>query len=429
MTELVQILVVFAGMLLLTRLRVPLGLALLLGGVVLDLWAVRAVGQVAADCGHALARPELWLLLLITTLILEFGHFMARKENAEAIAAAARRWGGRHGRAMSLMVMPAVLGLVPMPGGALFSAPLVNRAVHEKEWASGWKSAVNYWFRHVWEYWWPLYPVVIVSLPIFQMETWKFVSTTIWYTPIAFLSGYFFLVRPHLSQLAAAEVVPPREDVASGALFVPLLLILAGALLLPEVLRHAWPGLGLSVRKMLAMLIGMLAGLVMVMRASHGRTLRAMGRDVWTAKTANILVTLGGVLVFESLLQSSGLLPVAGETLAATGIPQPVVASVLPLVAGLVTGIAVGFAGTAFPLVVGLMAAEGSSMTPMATLTLAFGFGYAGMMLSPVHLCFVLTRDFFSASFSSIYRQILPCVAVLLVASVGMYFLLQRVGW
>ena len=111
------------------------------------------------------------------------------------------------------------------------------------------------------------------------------------------------------------------------------------------------------------------------------------------------------------------------------GIPLVSVIAVLPFVAGLVTGIAIGFAGPAFPLIVGLMEAEGSGLTPMATLVLSFGFGYAGMMLSPVHLCFVLTRDFFATSYRRIYPHILPCVIVLLAGSVLAYIVLHRAGW
>ena len=105
------------------------------------------------------------------------------------------------------------------------------------------------------------------------------------------------------------------------------------------------------------------------------------------------------------------------------------VVAILPFVAGLVTGIAIGYAGPAFPLIVGIMEAEGSGLTPMATLVLAFGFGYAGMMLSPVHLCLVLTKDYFATPYRGVYRHIWGCVVVLLAASILGYGLLLRAGW
>jgi hypothetical protein len=88
-----------------------------------------------------------------------------------------------------------------------------------------------------------------------------------------------------------------------------------------------------------------------------------------------------------------------------------------------------GFTGASFPLVVGLMAAPGSGLTPLATLVLAYGFGYMGMMLSPVHLCLLVTRDYFSSSMLAIYRQVAPCIAAVLVFCLASYFLLSAFGW
>jgi uncharacterized protein len=108
---------------------------------------------------------------------------------------ASRRLGGRHGRALSLVLIPASIGLVPMPGGALFSAPLVGETLREKHLPAAWKASVNYWFRHIFEYWWPLYPVVIVTLSIFSLKTWQFFSLQVPFTLVSLLAGWYFILR------------------------------------------------------------------------------------------------------------------------------------------------------------------------------------------------------------------------------------------
>jgi hypothetical protein len=179
---------------------------------------------------------------------------------------------------------------------------------------------------------------------------------------------------------------------------------------------------------MVAMLVGMAAGLGLIYWDERGRIGHRPFEHLRSMKTWNILGSLAGVMVFQSFLSSSGLLPEAGANLVTSGIPVASVVALLPFVAGLVTGIGIGFVGPAFPLVVGLMAMEGTGLTPMATLALSFGFGYAGMMLSPVHLCLVLTNDYFSAPYRSVYRQILPCIWALLAASVLAFLVLGRLG-
>ena len=427
--RMLKILVIFAAVLILNRFRVSLGVALAIGGAVLDLWAGRHGADFLADVHTALTRPETWLLVIIIALILELGRFLAEKQNASVIMAAAGHFGGKHGRAVSLMTLPAAIGLVPMPGGALFSAPLVDQTVKEETWSPAWKAAVNYWFRHVWEYWWPLFPVVILTLSIFDMPTWQYMATLIPFSIVAIASGYLFLVRPHLSELATVNntEAPPWRRV--GFLALPVFMIVAATLVLPAHVQALIPSQSTSVAKMVAMILGLIVGLAIIFWDERERLEHKPFAVLLQPKSLNMIVTLAGVMIFQSFLESSGLLPQAAADLVASGIPLCSVVALLPFVAGFVTGIAVGYAGPAFPLVIGLMEADTSGLTPMATLALAFGFGYAGMMLSPVHLCFVLTKDYFDSSYSRIYPHLIRCVAVLLATSCIAYVVLSLAGW
>lgn len=426
---LMKILLVFAGVLVGNRCRLPLGIALLAGGVLLDLWGGTALVAVGHHLAQALVRPELWLLVVNITLIVEVGHFMATRENSQAVINAARRWGGRHGGIASLVAIPAVIGLVPMPGGALVSAPLVGESLAESGQSPAWKAAVNYWFRHVFEYWWPLYPVVIVTLSIFTVETWQFMAIQLPFTFLSIAVGYLFLLRPHHGALAKSEVAPP-DAARLHEVIGPLCLIVLATLLLPELGRPWLPAtVPTALRKMLAMLAGLLAALAWIALLARKNAGQRMFRLVFTAKTANIIVTLIGVMVFQNLLESSGLLPAASRNLAASQVPVAVIVAVLPFIAGLVTGIAVGFAGVAFPLVVGFLSVSQGALTPLAALVLAFCAGYIGMMLSPVHLCFVLTNEFFVVPWGRVYRHILPCAASVLGAGILLHLLFGLFGW
>ena len=425
-----KILAVFLGMLLLTRFRIPLGCAIIMGGIGLNLWAGHAPNAVLASLGAALRQSYLWMLLAITALVVEFGRYMSQERNAQAIVALSRRLGGRHGRLWSLMVVPLVIGLVPMPAGALFSAPMIGRIVDEDHWEPAWKTAVNYWFRHVVEYWWPIYPVVIISLSVFNMETWQYVLALIAFTPVTLLAGYVFLLHSHRARLIGVRPSASETGIRRFTLvMLPLIVIILSVLLLPPLLGLGIPALSPQSRKMLAMLIGMLLGIGLILRDKGGRPNKRMFAALFERRSLNILLIMGSVVIFQSLLEASCLLPDAGRELMEAGVPVVLLVAGLPLLAGLITGLAVGFAGLAFPLVVGLMGQAGTGLTPMATLVLAFGFGYMGMMLSPIHLCLLVTRDYFSSTLIAVYRQILPCAAVMLCFSLIMYVVFHAFGW
>jgi hypothetical protein len=426
MPAVLKILIVFVAVLALSRLRAQLGIALVLGGIALDAWAGAAPREILRHAAGVIRSPE-WFLLPILAGIIEIGRFLSEKRNSDEIVGAVGKWGGRHGRTWTLTALPAAIGLIPMPAGAVFSAPFVEQAAGETE--PHWKSGVNYWFRHVWEYWWPLYPGVIVTLAVFQMDFRSLFVFEAPYSVAAIAAGYVFLIRPHVTRLAGVHGIenPRRGRVAF--LFLPILVVVVSLFLLPGILQPLMPNANPQVPKMLGMILGVAGALLVILGDSLRNGTVKMFSTLLNPTSRSIFFSLAGVVVFKSMLDASGLLPLASRELLAGGIPPTLAVAVLPLLAGLVTGVAFGFAGTAFPMVVGLLNAPGSGMTPGATLVLAYGFGYLGMMLSPVHLCLLATKDYFSSTILDTFRHIRPCVLAILLVCLALHLLLARMGW
>ena len=291
-----KILIVFFGILAVSRLRIPLGRGLFAGGLLLDLWAGKPLQVLPADLWLALMRPELWLLAITITLIMEIGHFMASEENGRAFISIARRLGGRHGQTMSLILIPAAIGMVPMPGGALFSAPLVGLTADDPNNSAEWKAAVNYWFRHILEYWWPLYPVVILTLSIFTLQTWKFMLLQIPFTLVSLCAGYFFLLKSRQLPFTAVES-EGQNPPSIGRILLPIAIIVSATLVLPGLFHKIFPGLNPASWKLLSMLSGLAASLFIIWldRLNHSRKMFA---DLLSLKSLNVFITLAGVMIF-----------------------------------------------------------------------------------------------------------------------------------
>lgn len=439
MPAIAKILIVFVGMLALTRVKVQLGLALAAGGVALALWAGLPMDVTLRHVGASLRAADLWLLLVVTVFIIELGRHITCPGNADELMAAARRWGGKHGRAASLMALPAVVGLIPMPAGALFSAPLVEKAGDGMKTTPEWRSAVNYWHRHIWEYWWPLYPGVIIAVSLFEMDTRVFMAVQFPFTLVALAAGYIFLVRPHMAEALPEQTAMEGNNLRAFMTLLPLVTVIGSLFVFPPLLRVVLPEAGAQVQKLACVLLGLILGMVVISVDELVQRRRAIARGAqvervrlfaaaFKPKSRSILLMLVGVMVFKSLLMHSALLSLASRELVDSGIPLAVAIAVLPFIAGLVTGVAIGFAAAAFPLVMGLMSAEASGLTPWATLVLAYGFGYMGMMLSPVHLCLLVTREYFSARMPGIYRALMPCVISIAIYSVLAHVLLAVLG-
>ncbi len=78
----------------------------------------------------------------------------------------------------------------------------------------------------------------------------------------------------------------------------------------------------------------------------------------------------------------------------------------------------------AFPILAGLVAV-GGGFDPAATV-LAFAAGYAGVLLSPGHLCLLLTVEHFGAKMGVVYRRLFAPVGVMVAVAFVLYFTLTR---
>ena len=130
-----------------------------------------------------------------------------------------------------------------------------------------------------------------------------------------------------------------------------------------------------------------------------------------------------GIVTFKGMLESSGAVENISVEMEKWGVPLIGVAMLVPFFCGFITGIAIGFVGSSFPLVVALVHSAGLGDQMGAYCVLAYGFGYMGMMVSPIHLCLLLTRQYWKAPLQPIYRKIAgPCISVALTSLV-LFFL------
>jgi len=135
--------------------------------------------------------------------------------------------------------------------------------------------------------------------------------------------------------------------------------------------------------------------------------------------TPDVIVIVFGTMLFKFTMENSGAVAHLSQYFTEKGIPLLPVLFILPFISGLLTGITVGFVGGTFPLILSL--AGGAHLNQI---TFAFASGFVGVLLSPVHLCFVLTREYFKADIAGIYRKTIPGCAIIMAGALGVYFIL-----
>lgn len=412
---LVKIFLTFALILVVSR-KVPLYVALFFGSLVIGLWMKKDLWFILQSIWkESTAGSSLWLAGVIV-LILILSALLQKSGQLDRIVSTFQ--GLTPNPRFTVAAMPALIGLLPMPGGALFSAPMVQSAVGSSDVKPEVKVAVNYWFRHVWEYWWPLYPGIILSISLFGLDSSKLIAAHVPLTVGAVIGGMLFI-------LSAVPGVNPTDRVFSRssvkafagecAPIALVIIVFLGLQVLIEGLRELF-GLSVSSPKYFSLALGLVGAVVLVIRR-NSLGWEPVKESVLNPGIVTMVMLIVAIMSFKGALVNSQAIDQVRQELARYRIPPLLIIALLPFISGIVTGIAIGFVGASFPLVAALMPA-GHSPYPFAVL--AFGFGYMGMMLSPVHLCLVVTRQYFHADLMDGYVYLWKPVLFTLVWTVAL---------
>ena len=411
---LIKVLCCFGLILVLNRLRLHLSICLFIGAVAVGLWMGQSPAQIGNGLVASMTSLETLQLVAIICLILVVSQLMKVSGQLDRIV---NRFVAIVQNASTVsVVMPALIGLLPMPGGALFSAPMVETAVAGCSLSEDRKTAVNYWFRHIWEFWWPLYPGVVLAVSLLQVEMWHFILIQSPLTLLSIAAGSIFLLKPLNAPNERAKNSTFRLQVLGPFLWETMpILVVVGCIVFLALLRSflSWAGVNLDLPSPLPLVFGLLICLMWVLWAN-----KLNWRDGWKAllhrNTLPMLFLIFGIMVFKGALVDSQAVLQIREEMVQYQIPFLLVVMGMPFISGFITGITIGFVGATFPLLVPLFA-ELSPLDFLLHASLAYVSGYVGMMLSPVHICLLVTKDYFKASLAASYRHIYkPAVVVML---------------
>jgi hypothetical protein len=393
MADLLKLCAVFALIVVLMRRRLKVGYVMLggAGGLAL-LYLMRPVEiirTVVAALTDKITVSLLVALLLIRVLeaLLRENDILARMTTASAALLRSRR--------ASVVSMPLLIGMLPSVGGAYFSAPMVEESAREFGLPPEEKAFINYWFRHPWEYVLPLYPGVLLAAAMAGLPLRSLIARG---APVAVLMAALgFALSMRGLPPADPSRARPRLTAASLASFLPV----AGVLAL---VMAAGAPLSLALCLVIAALY-----------ASYRYRPRAIWRSLCGGFSWDVVVLIGGVMVFKETMEVSGAVTGLSAWFGSRGIALGWILFTLPFLTGLLTGITVGFVGASFPL---LLSLPGGSEAP--AVAFAFAAGFAGVLLSPVHVCLVLTREYFGAGWD-VYRRLLPATLALVALAFALY--------
>lgn len=397
MSEAIKLTIVFLSVVVGIRLKVFVGYVLFGASLLTALLFQLDLKTIIYGYRDTMLSADFIYLLAIIILITFLGRILREIGYLDRLGQAGENLIG--GTRTAAAVLPALVGLMPMPGGALLSAPLVSKVLDDKKYTPEFKTAVNYWSRHVVEFCWPVYPGLVLVAALTSMSIG---SVSLMLLPMSFLmilSGYLFLLRKiKNSHKEKGELLRPALSIL--ALIWPILLGIGISLLFSLPLLYAFA---------IALLV-----LIIKERPSLAK-LKTAGREAFSYR---LVILIFGTLSFQKMLELGGGVSVITSLSTEMGMPTAIIIILVSLVSGLLTGILFALIGLAFPLLAGFLYQPDINLN---NIFLAFVSGYIGMILSPSHFCLILTNEYFKSNIGSVYRLLTLPIILLFVGALILY--------
>lgn len=400
MPDLLKISIIFILMLGLLRKKIGIGYVMLISSGALFLLYRMGLSDIIITVKKVGTGSIALKLLLSLSLIRIFE--LVLREQSLLIAMMNTIKSTFRSRKAVIISMPLLIGTLPSFGGAYFSAPMVEEATKDTEMSQEEKAFINYWFRHPWELILPLYPGIVFASAVTHISLNRLALTNAVCAVALVATGFIFGMR------GVGHSLRNRNEPASGANirlwmnFLPILIVMILVIIADIELHYA--------------LLLVLIPIFILYRYSIKQVVAVLRHGFsW-----DVIVMIAGIVLFKETMEASGSVKNLGSFFVEHGIPLLPIFCLLPFVAGLLTGHTVGFVGSTFPLLISI-----GDQTTLSLVSLAFASGFIGVLLSPVHLCFILTREYFKADISGIYRKTIPAGAIVFAVAIAQYFFMQ----
>lgn len=382
-------LVVIAAMILivvLLRFKVLIGPAILSGGLLIWLFESRSFEKLWVAFTETLTMQRTWDLLLCLYFVMCLEVELRKSGSLHGMVVTLRNIFSSN--KVTLAFMPAFLGLLPSLGGARFSAPIVQEASEGIAVDDEQKSAINLWFRHIFEFSNPLMPGVILACGIANVSIGDLIDQVGWVTILCFVLGWIFLIVP-LKITDPEKATNTQHDrtidwksliLAFGPIVTSFLLIVV-----------------FDVQAALAMGLVVVAFIPLYFWFKRPISVKSVFTESLDKK---LFFNVVCILYFIQLLTVIGTLDEIVNVFNNSALPQAVIIASLSFIFGVMTGMGQGYIAIVMPIVA--LMAPGN----IVLVGIAMVYGMAGQMVTPTHLCILVTVEYFK---SRLWKTIGKC--------------------
>jgi len=413
MLNLIGIIVAFILIIILIRKKFNFGLSLIIGSLIVGVFSLQEIDLV--DIPKAMIEASIYSfktnqivtqtieLALLLTLIYILAKSMQETGAIKKLIDSLRTFFSKGG---TLGAIPAVYGLMPVPGGALFSAPTIDEEGNKYNLDKNQKNFLNVWFRHIW------FPIFPISSAMILICSEKFSNINIYYLILlnvpAFIAsiviGVIFL-KKFIGRAPKQQTTPKKDYSGLIYLLPPIVpLIFYGVLQL-----FGFP----QIRSFLIGVVFSIILIYFITKISMDEYLQIIKKSL----TWKLPLAIFGIMIFREMFEVSQANIIIADMIGGLSFPAILVIVIIPLLLGTLIGYNLGAIALSYPLVEPFFGSAGVSLVGFTSII--FISSLVGYLISPIHLCNVLSSEYLKTDTTRMYKMFIPAALSLLIIQIG----------
>ncbi len=389
MLPLIGVIISFFTVVILLSMKKSLGAAMFLGSLIVGLSSTNNlsenIGGLIPTLIAGIIDPIAIELIILVSLVAIFGFLMKELKLLNDLIDVARYY--LSSIFFIITAIPSMIGVLPMPGGAVFSAPIIEPIGDQLKMSRARITSLNIYYRHLWYFIFPYMPSMIIASSLSDINV---MTIALMHVPIV---GIMIVIGWLYYNNDKKKVI--QKNINENDKIGEVKLMDAIKVLLPFIIVLI-PPLILDMSFVYALLVAIIY--IILLR-------RDLFEWQYLLDGMNLQLTVGvaGIMVFKAFIEGSEGVMILTEILINFGIPLFLLALVIPFIAGLLTGNHTGAIGISYPILLTLF--TDSSMYLLWHMII-FSSSYFGYVLSPFHLCNLMTVKYFNISLDKYYREI-----------------------
>jgi hypothetical protein len=418
MLNLIGVIIAFILVIFLIRKKFNFGLSLILGSFIISIFSLSKVPLIDIFKGFSKALIydfdenafdfQTIELAILLTLIYILAKTMQQTGAINKMIKSLRTIFYKGG---TLGVIPAVYGLMPVPGGALFSAPLIDEEGKKFNLKQNQKNFLNVWWRHIW---FPIYPVSSAMLLIIGS---KFSNIGIYELIIANFPAFIafiiigiIYIRLYIKKISNFKEKPKKDYNGLVFLIPPIIPIIVYIVIF--ILFYLVGFEDANRFQRVIFVIGVLVSflvLYILLKIELRQYLEILKKSI----SLNLALAIVGIMIFREIFEVSKANQIITESVSMLSFPPILILILIPLILGFLTGYNFGAIALSYFLVQPFF--ELINVNIVGLTSIIFISSLVGYLISPIHLCNVVSSDYLKTDTTRMYKMYLPAITSLML--------------